>query len=170
MSGDPAIRVLIAEDELNLGDLLKGFLAGRGFRVTLEADGRSALRTLRARPHDVAVRAMATEMNSAWAERSWLFLALCRPARLNAGLTAPPLAVGSDGAEKFLGIRNVAGDVVVPKDDYLPVERGILRRDFLHRTLADSPAVHESDGAEIAAVGTSAGRKQNTAGMVAPVK
>jgi len=55
VSPAPAIRVLIAEDEASLGDLLRGFLEGRGHRVTVETDGRGALRALRARPHDVAL-------------------------------------------------------------------------------------------------------------------
>ena len=39
-----------------------------------------------ARPYDVLLRGMATETGGIWAERSWLFLALCRQARLNAAL------------------------------------------------------------------------------------
>ncbi len=55
MSGEPSIRVLIAEDEPSLGDLLGDFLAGRGHRVTVTRDGRSALDALRAQPFDVAL-------------------------------------------------------------------------------------------------------------------
>ena len=40
------------------------------------------------RPSDVAVRGMATETEGGWAERSWLFLALCRQAKLDAGFLA----------------------------------------------------------------------------------
>lgn len=39
-----------------------------------------------ARPYDVALRGMATEIEGGWAERSWLFIALCRQAGLDAGL------------------------------------------------------------------------------------
>ncbi len=39
-----------------------------------------------ARPYDVLLRGMATETGGLWAERSWLFLALCRQARLDAAL------------------------------------------------------------------------------------
>lgn len=54
---DPAspIRVLIAEDEPNLGMILEQFLSARGFAVTIVRDGRAALDTLRADSFDVAL-------------------------------------------------------------------------------------------------------------------
>ena len=55
MSGAPPVRVLIAEDEANLGDLLERHLAGRGHRVTVTHNGRAALDALRAQPFDVAL-------------------------------------------------------------------------------------------------------------------
>jgi hypothetical protein len=39
-----------------------------------------------ARPYDVLVRGMATEAQGVWAERSWLFIALCRQLEIDAGL------------------------------------------------------------------------------------
>src|SRR5262249_8393602 len=40
-----------------------------------------------ARPYDVLVRGMATETEgTAWAERAWLFMALCRQLDIDAGL------------------------------------------------------------------------------------
>ena len=50
-----AVRILIAEDEARLADLLQRYLTGRGHKVTVTTDGRSALRTLRACPFDVAL-------------------------------------------------------------------------------------------------------------------
>lgn len=54
---DPAspIRVLLAEDEPNLGMILERFLVSRGFAVTLVNNGRVALETLRAECFDVAL-------------------------------------------------------------------------------------------------------------------
>lgn len=54
---DPAspIRVLIAEDEPNLGMILEQFMAARGFSVTIVRDGRAALERLRAETFDVAL-------------------------------------------------------------------------------------------------------------------
>ena len=54
---DPAspIRVLIAEDEPNLGMILEQFMSARGFAVTVVRDGRTALETLRADTFDVAL-------------------------------------------------------------------------------------------------------------------
>ena len=55
MRGDARIKVLIAEDEPNLGALLEKFLAGRGHEVRTFTDGRAALDALRAEAFDVAL-------------------------------------------------------------------------------------------------------------------
>jgi len=55
MRGDARIKVLIAEDEPNLGALLEKFLAGRGHDVRTFTDGRAALDALRAEAFDVAL-------------------------------------------------------------------------------------------------------------------
>jgi hypothetical protein len=39
-----------------------------------------------ARPYDVLLRGMATETQGGWAERSWLFMSLCRQLGIDAGL------------------------------------------------------------------------------------
>lgn len=54
---DPAspIRVLIAEDEPNLGMILEQFMSARGFAVTMVRDGRAALEALRSGAFDVAL-------------------------------------------------------------------------------------------------------------------
>jgi hypothetical protein len=39
-----------------------------------------------ARPYDVLLRGMATEAQGVWAERAWLFMALCRQLGIDAGL------------------------------------------------------------------------------------
>src|SRR2546423_2244994 len=49
------IRVLVAEDEEHLGQILTSFLAGRGHQVTAVSDGRAALEALRAETFDVAL-------------------------------------------------------------------------------------------------------------------
>ena len=55
MREQPRIKVLIAEDEPHLGDILEGFLRGRGYAVTTCRDGRAALRSLREEAYDVAL-------------------------------------------------------------------------------------------------------------------
>ncbi|HWJ21616.1 MAG TPA: sigma-54 dependent transcriptional regulator [Gemmatimonadaceae bacterium] len=55
MREQPRIKVLVAEDEENLGNLLEQFLIGRGHAVTVVRDGRSALHALRAETFDVAL-------------------------------------------------------------------------------------------------------------------
>ncbi len=39
-----------------------------------------------ARPYDVLLRGMATEADGAWAERAWLFMAMCRQLEIDSGL------------------------------------------------------------------------------------
>jgi DNA-binding NtrC family response regulator len=51
----PKIKVLIAEDEPHLGNILESFLTGRGYHVTTRRDGRAALEALRAESYDVAL-------------------------------------------------------------------------------------------------------------------
>ena len=51
----PRIKVLIAEDEENLGTLLEQFLLGRGYQVTVTRDGKAALAALRSEAYDVAL-------------------------------------------------------------------------------------------------------------------
>jgi len=52
---NPKIKVLIAEDEPHLGNILESFLTGRGYHVTTRRDGRAALEALRAESYDVAL-------------------------------------------------------------------------------------------------------------------
>ena len=49
------IKVLVAEDEAHLGQILSNFLSGRGYAVSTVTDGRAALDTLRAEAFDVAL-------------------------------------------------------------------------------------------------------------------
>ncbi len=52
---DSRIKVLVAEDEPNLGQILSTFLGGRGYAVHAVTDGRAALDALRAEAYDVAL-------------------------------------------------------------------------------------------------------------------
>ena len=49
------IKVLVAEDEVHLGQILSNFLGGRGYAVHTVTDGRAALESLRAEAFDVAL-------------------------------------------------------------------------------------------------------------------
>ncbi len=49
------IKVLVAEDEVHLGQILSNFLGGRGYHVHTVTDGRAALESLRAEAYDVAL-------------------------------------------------------------------------------------------------------------------
>jgi DNA-binding NtrC family response regulator len=52
---DTKIKVLVAEDEVHLGQILSNFLTGRGYAVHVVTDGRAALAALRAEAFDVAL-------------------------------------------------------------------------------------------------------------------
>jgi DNA-binding NtrC family response regulator len=52
---DSRIKVLVAEDEMHLGQILSNFLTGRGYAVQAVTDGRAALDALRAEAYDVAL-------------------------------------------------------------------------------------------------------------------
>jgi DNA-binding NtrC family response regulator len=52
---DTKIKVLVAEDEVHLGQILSNFLGGRGYAVHTVSDGRAALESLRAEAYDVAL-------------------------------------------------------------------------------------------------------------------
>ena len=54
-NGGGRIRVLVAEDEEHLGQILRTFLTGRGHAVDCVTDGRAALQALRAEAYDVAL-------------------------------------------------------------------------------------------------------------------
>ena len=49
------IKVLIAEDEVHLGQILSNFLSGRGYVVRTVTEGRAALEALRSEAYDVAL-------------------------------------------------------------------------------------------------------------------
>ena len=49
------IKVLVAEDEVHLGQILSNFLGGRGYAVNTVTDGRAALEARRAEAYDVAL-------------------------------------------------------------------------------------------------------------------
>ena len=49
------IKVLVAEDEVHLGQILSNFLSGRGYAVHTVTHGRAALEALRAEAYDVAL-------------------------------------------------------------------------------------------------------------------
>ncbi|HEY5220327.1 MAG TPA: sigma-54 dependent transcriptional regulator [Gemmatimonadaceae bacterium] len=55
MSDEPGIRILIAEDEAKLAEILASYLTGRGHTVRVTSDGRQALEAMRTESFDVAL-------------------------------------------------------------------------------------------------------------------
>src|ERR1019366_5150903 len=64
-----------------------------------------------------------------------------------------------DGAKQLFCIFLIRGDVVVPEDNSLPVERTVFRRNFGNGPLTQPVLVHHDNRAEIAAVRASPGGK-----------
>ena len=88
---------------------------------------------------------------------------------VDAGLAAPPFVVRRNGSEQVFGIFQVSGNIIVPKDDHLTFERGILRRHLRHRPPANLVLIYHRQSTKIAVVGTAAGGKQHPIGVVAAV-
>ncbi|MDE3215477.1 MAG: sigma-54-dependent Fis family transcriptional regulator [Gemmatimonadota bacterium] len=55
MSDEPGIRILVAEDEAKLAEILATYLTGRGHTVRTTSDGRQALEAMRTDTFDVAL-------------------------------------------------------------------------------------------------------------------
>ncbi|MGA9836363.1 MAG: sigma-54 dependent transcriptional regulator [Gemmatimonadaceae bacterium] len=55
MNQDPGIRILIAEDEARLAEILASYLSGRGHSVRVTSNGRQALDAIRTDSFDVAL-------------------------------------------------------------------------------------------------------------------
>src|ERR1700693_5251145 len=89
---------------------------------------------------------------------------------MNAGLAAPPLAMRSKSPEQRLGVLHVAGDVVIPEDDYLAGKRAVLFCDRVYGSLAHLALIHDGERAEIALIGAAPRATQNRTRMSAPVK
>ncbi len=75
-----------------------------------------------ARPYDVLLRGMATEAEGFWAERAWLFMALCRQLGIDTGLitytkgnTLEPIVSTIGGTIDREAEANVVGVKVPPK-------------------------------------------------------
>lgn len=55
MSGDAPYRVLIVDDDLELGLMLQEYLQGEGFAVTLASDGETGLASAQSGRHDIVI-------------------------------------------------------------------------------------------------------------------
>ncbi len=81
-----ATRVAGTGEELDKVRRLFGWVVRQILLVPPGLLGSRQLPQVYARPYDVLLRGMATETDGFWAERSWLFMSLCRQLGLDAGL------------------------------------------------------------------------------------
>ena len=111
-----ANRVAGTGDDLTRATRLFDWLVRQIQLVPPESLGAPGLRQSYARPYDVLMRGIATEADGYWAERSWVFMSLCRQIGLDSGLIAykkgnrvesPARKVGfnPDPIAKLLGVQ-----------------------------------------------------------------
>jgi hypothetical protein len=81
-----AARVAQEGDDLERVRRLFGWIITQVELVPVGSLSSPALPHAQARPYDVLVRGMAAEDNRFWAERSWLFMVLCRQIGVDVGL------------------------------------------------------------------------------------
>jgi phosphate regulon transcriptional regulator PhoB len=121
-----ASRVLVVEDEPDIGDLLAFHLQREGFQVARATTGPEALRQLRAAPPDLVILdLMLPEMDG---------LEVCRRLRADPATAALPvimLTAKGDEVDRVVGLEMGADDYVVkpfsPKEMLARV-RAVLRR------------------------------------------
>jgi len=64
MADHSELKVLVAEDDLEIADMLRATLSGAGYDVTLVHDGEEALRSaLSNKPHLIVLDVMMPQMN-----------------------------------------------------------------------------------------------------------
>jgi len=83
-----ASRVAGAGDDLARVRRVFDWAVRQTMLVPPGALGSNRLPHVYARPYDVLMRGMATEAEGSWAERAWLFIALCRQLGIDAGMVA----------------------------------------------------------------------------------
>jgi two-component system OmpR family response regulator/two-component system response regulator QseB len=122
------MRILLAEDDLLLGDGLKAGLAQRGFQVDWVRDGAAAERELNARTHDAAVLDLGLPLKDG----------LAVLAQLRRGRNALPVLVltARDAVrDRVLGLDRGADDYVVKPidlDELAARLRALVRRAHGH--------------------------------------
>src|SRR5208337_3440133 len=89
---------------------------------------------------------------------------------MNTRLTTSPFPIWSNCAKQSLCILHIPGNVIIPKDNYFPCERGIFCCDLSYRPLAQFMAIHHCNGAEITLVRTATGCKNDSISIVVPMK
>jgi hypothetical protein len=76
--------------------------------------GNARLPHVFARPYDVLMRGMATESDGFWAERGWLFMALCRQLGIDSGLITYTRSTTLDASSVKYGV-NQEIDAALPR-------------------------------------------------------
>lgn len=127
--------VLLVDDDLELVDLLKTYLEGDGFRVSVAYDGETAIRSLNLTPPDIAVVDVMMPGYSG--------IEVLR--RIRSGSSLPVLMLTGKGDEesRILGLELGADDYVAKP--CTPRELSARLRAILRRTLRHSASEKTSE-------------------------
>jgi DNA-binding response OmpR family regulator len=98
-------RVLLIEDDPNLAEMVKNYLGGAGFRVTLAAKGKTGIALQAREPFDtIILDLMLPDMDG---------LDVCRQIRARANTPILMLTARGDAMDRVVGLE-------IGADDYLP--------------------------------------------------
>jgi DNA-binding response OmpR family regulator len=151
-------RILVVEDDRDIGDLVVRYLSKAGFTVELLTSGREALTALTARPPDLLVLDLMLPQVSG--------LDICRLARSAEATAAIPIIMLTARAEEW---ERIAG-LEAGADDYMgkpfsPNELVARVRALLRRTQRQ-PATNANDPTAYGAIVVDADRHTVTSGGV----
>ncbi len=90
--------------------------------------------------------------------------------RMDARLATPPLAIGGERPEQFLGVVDVPSDVVVSQDDHLATERGILPCDGLHWSPSDAVPIQHGKATELTPMHAAASGEEEPCRVIAAME
>lgn len=132
--------VLLVDDDVDLVDLLRDYLANDGFAVSVAHEGESALRLFAARPPDIAVVDVMMPGFSG--------IEVLRRIRSRSGIPVLMLTARGDDESRILGLELGADDYVAKP--CTPRELSARLRAILRRTLARSGAPDSMSVGELA--------------------
>jgi len=149
-------RILVVEDDRDIGDLVSRYLEKAGFAVELLSSGRDALRAIAERPPDLLILDLMLPHVDG--------LEICRAARASEQTTATPiimLTARAEESERIIGLDLGADDYIAKP--FSPSElvarvRALLRR--AHRqpvaasTLKYGPIVMDAERHTVSSNGT----------------
>jgi len=129
------IRILVADDDPNIRDLIRLYLEKEGFQVSVAENGTRALEMLRTSPPDLVILDIMMPGTDGWE--------VCRQVRRSGSLPVIMLSARGDTFDKVLGLELGADDYIVKPFEARELAarvRAVLRRSQ-GRTVAEDELV-----------------------------